>query len=462
MMRYPVLGMLLVLLSVEIASAYEAVVNEARSALADGRPAIALERLQAEELTHSGEPTFDYWLGVAALRAGEPTYALVALDRVLYQRPNHAGARLERVAALLQLDQRNAAARELERLRGLSPPEEAQAAMARYQAVIDRRRNREDAPDHQVRIGADFGYDSNPQRFPNEIAVDPLRPGIREEIEQLADQGLISDSGAQAYEPRVFAAESSAYQRVQARYRGGFPYNDDTRLLLSGIAQSQRYVEKAARDFDLTLGQLQLGLERQLAPERQLTVTATTLRAWQGPGLDNLLTRWGGEVSLRHPFGVDDTLTWRLGGNINRFEAGDNDYDTARLGVRWSRSQGDWRTRLGLRVGREWASADRDGGDEDNLRLTAGVDYRATARQTLRLRLEQRLTLSDDRGYALYNEFTPLRRQDQVTGVRATWLYALNREWLVNIGADFERRRSNIDFFDTRREQLELGLQYRF
>lgn len=461
-MRYPVLGMLLFVLFVEMASAYETAVREAQSELAEGEASAALERLQAEELEHSGEPTFDYWLGVAALRAGQPTYALLALDRVLYQQPNHAGARLERVAALLQLDQRDAAARELERLRDLSPPEEAEAAMARYQAAIDRRQRRETQPTHDARLGLDFGYDGNPQRYANEVALDPLDPELRQTVNELANTGLIGEDALSEYEKQVFDPKGSAYRRLRARYQGIFPHDEQTRFRLTGVAQSQQYVTSAAEDYDLTIGQVQAGLERDLAPERVLTLSTTAMRAWQGRGLDNLLSRWGGEATLRHPIGLDDTLTWRLGGSVSRFERQRDDYDAARFGIGWRAQRGDWRTRLGIQIRREWALEDRDGGNLDILRLRAGVDYTLSTRQTLRFSLHQRLGHYDERGFGVYNDYNPIRRRDRTTRAGLTWLYALSRDWLVNVGVQFERRRSNMRFFDTRREQAEIGLRYRF
>ena len=58
-------------------------------------PRAALQALQAEQETRAGDPDYDYLLGVAALEAGELQLALDALERVVLNRPDYAGAWLD-------------------------------------------------------------------------------------------------------------------------------------------------------------------------------------------------------------------------------------------------------------------------------------------------------------------------------------------------------------------------------
>ena len=90
--------LLFILLSVAMSHttwAYQAELGNAKNLLAQGENQSAYSQLRVTELEHSGEPEFDYWLGVSALRAGEPSHALMALDRAILRQPNHAGARME-------------------------------------------------------------------------------------------------------------------------------------------------------------------------------------------------------------------------------------------------------------------------------------------------------------------------------------------------------------------------------
>ena len=102
------------------------------------------------------------------------------------------------------------------------------------------------------------------------------------------------------------------------------------------MGQSQRYIDKAAEDFDLSLAQAQFGVEQDLAAERVLTLNATALHGWRGRNFDTLLTRWGANAELRYPVGLDDQLTWRFGAESNLFESGENDYNAANFGLQWS------------------------------------------------------------------------------------------------------------------------------
>ncbi|NYS60467.1 hypothetical protein [Vreelandella salicampi] len=453
------------LLSATLASSawgYQAELESAQQALAQDDNQAAYEQLQALEIEHSGAPEFDYWLGVAALRAGEPSHALIALDRAILRQPNHAGARMERVAALLHLDQRRAAEREIEQLQALSPPPEAQEAIARFQAVIEQRRQAESSPQHQARLGVDLGYDSNPQRFPDEIAIDPLQPDLRQVFDELIEMGLEPNGDPSQFDERVFSSDASTYQRLQGSYQGVFPIDEQSRWRISTTGQAQRYTEEAAQDYDLTLAQAQVGYQRDLEAQRVLTLRGSALQGWSGQQQSRLLTRWGTAADLRQPIGLDSELTWQLGAQHNRFSASNNDYNAGRIGVQWNTNHSDFRTRLSAQLEHEWADESRDGGDLIQVRLGAGLDYPINDQHLIRADLNHRVRTYQNDGFALYNDFAPTERRDRIWQARLAWLYQLNSDWLVEASADAERRLSSIEFFDTQRFQTQLGLRYLF
>ena len=59
------------------------------------QPAPSYEELAAETDVRAGDPAFDYALGLAAIDAGRPAEAIVALQRVLAVQPDNAPARAE-------------------------------------------------------------------------------------------------------------------------------------------------------------------------------------------------------------------------------------------------------------------------------------------------------------------------------------------------------------------------------
>ncbi|MBD3898142.1 tetratricopeptide repeat protein [Halomonas sp. ML-15] len=197
--------------------AYQAPLTEARQQLEADAPDAAYEQLSQLDHQHAGTPEFDYWLGVAALRAGHPSEALLALERVIRAEPQHAAARMERAGAYLRLGQIDAAERELEILGTLDPPARARQAMRRYQHAIDEQRQRDSGPRHQARLMIETGYDSNAQRFPSRFLIDPNQL-IPEALRPLVDE-------ADSIE---LVQRSSHFQRLAGHYRGSQPLSDDS------------------------------------------------------------------------------------------------------------------------------------------------------------------------------------------------------------------------------------------
>ena len=81
------------------ADALADVIEAAQSALQQGDAERAYTLLAEQEANYAGNVDYDYWFGLSAVRAGKPARATFALERVLSEQPNHAGARLELATA---------------------------------------------------------------------------------------------------------------------------------------------------------------------------------------------------------------------------------------------------------------------------------------------------------------------------------------------------------------------------
>ena len=77
------------------AAADPATVERARAALAAGNAMQAYDELAPLQDRMSGQPEYDYLLGVAALDSGRNDEAIIAFERVLALIPNHAGAQMD-------------------------------------------------------------------------------------------------------------------------------------------------------------------------------------------------------------------------------------------------------------------------------------------------------------------------------------------------------------------------------
>src|SRR5512147_2391630 len=70
-------------------------IERAKTALAAGNARQAYAELAPLQDQMSGQPEFDYLLGVAALDSGRIDEAIIAFERVLALIPNHAGAQMD-------------------------------------------------------------------------------------------------------------------------------------------------------------------------------------------------------------------------------------------------------------------------------------------------------------------------------------------------------------------------------
>jgi tetratricopeptide (TPR) repeat protein len=107
-----------------IATPLGELLGQARRRLDAGQPEAAYRLLEPRTALYAGSVDFDYLLGLAALDAGRPGEAVLALERVLAAEPGHRPARAEIGRAYLQLRELESARRELETVaRSELPPQ---------------------------------------------------------------------------------------------------------------------------------------------------------------------------------------------------------------------------------------------------------------------------------------------------------------------------------------------------
>ena len=107
--------------------------------LRNGRAREAYALLAEVEDEAMGETEFDYLLGAAAVDAGRPDRATLALERVLARDPGYAGAHIEMARAQLVLGSYADAARELDTAAAINPPEYSLDRIRKTRAEIVRR-----------------------------------------------------------------------------------------------------------------------------------------------------------------------------------------------------------------------------------------------------------------------------------------------------------------------------------
>ncbi|MBS0308256.1 MAG: DUF560 domain-containing protein [Proteobacteria bacterium] len=95
------------------------------------------------ESTRAGDAEYDYLLGIAALDSGKPTEAMFALERVLFNNPDNAPARLEFARAHLMAGDSRTARKEFEAVKKQRPPEQVKQTIQKYLGAIDLKESEE-------------------------------------------------------------------------------------------------------------------------------------------------------------------------------------------------------------------------------------------------------------------------------------------------------------------------------
>ena len=142
--------------------------TEARAAMADalraaseGRQQAAYDGLLAQVGNLGGDPDFDYAFGLAALETGNYSQAALALQRVVFVRPQFAGARLDLARAHLALGDIAAARKELDAVDAAEPSPRVAAVVAVLREQIDNALVADSGLGLSLRVSLLAGYDSN-------------------------------------------------------------------------------------------------------------------------------------------------------------------------------------------------------------------------------------------------------------------------------------------------------------
>lgn len=134
--------------------------EEARRLVDSDRADAAFRMLDARVADYAGDTEFDYLLGLAALDSGRPGQAVMALERVLMNRPDFLPARAEIARAYFVIRERENARREFETVAAQRIPDEARRVIGQY---LDAIRRIDDAARPRLTgvVELETGYDSN-------------------------------------------------------------------------------------------------------------------------------------------------------------------------------------------------------------------------------------------------------------------------------------------------------------
>ncbi len=284
----------------------KALLASAKQLVLSNRYDDAFKLLQPHELQLAGNSDYDYLYGTAAVDSGRADLAIFALERVLAEKPNFAGARLELARAYFDIGDNETARYHFDYLQGQNPPANVQAAITSYLRAIDRVAGAY-RPIHLPHFAAGFGYDTN--------------ANASTDVEQFL--GFILDgNNVETDSSYYFARLGDYYSR---------PLSPELKLVLTGAVGQRNYPD--ASFVNSTDVNANAGLEWNFGDTK---ITPSLGAAFNWLDGDGNLDRYTFDVAASHSL-TDD---WKLLGGVTaaawRFtddlEIRDTDVYNARAG----------------------------------------------------------------------------------------------------------------------------------
>lgn len=402
-------------------------VEQARERLQAGQAEQAYELLAAAEADYAGNVEFDYWLGLAAVRAGEFGHAVFALERVLASSPDHAGARLELATAYVALDQNREAARQLDHLRTLDPPPGAAERIEQLAIEVRRRNRRASRQDKLFYVALEAGHDNNVGTYPDDFSI---LPGLLPPVDAIDSAFL----GARLGGTRNFRLAPDQ----QLGVTGQLYHRDHTP---GSVGQDN------AEPFDHDFGLLRLSWMKDVDGRQELEA-----------GLEASRFRLDGDeyYSLLGLYGLwryrgTNSLTYDVDFRARdiAFEAGVNDYRyySFQPGIEYQFTP-RWRVDANLAFELESANKDRLGGDAQILGLRAKSRYALDSRNMVEASVEYERA-QYQQPFAVGTAFNPQPedRDDDRIGVTFGWAWFPHELWRTRLEARYREQESSLDLY---------------
>ena len=445
----PIRGFLLVAilvmcgLGVGLAKAAEPIsrlLSEGQKSLAAGKPREALDLLLPAEIDYAGTPEYDYLLGIAAVRAGEPSIGLLVLDRLLMVEPQHAGGRLERAIALLQLGQVESADKEFAALEAMNPPDKAAKMIKQYRDHIALRKRQKSDPSYTFILGSGLGYDSNVNSAPVDYVLEIFG-------------GL--------FQTRISEQDSGFYD-VKAQYMGDYPLDAKNSIQLTAALQNRFYHKTAVEGYNLSVFQASGNWRYKPTLDLSVNTGLDVARVFTGKPLETLFDQFGVRSGVVRPIFNESLLSLSGMARASRYiDHSDSDFNM--LGTELSLvtpMNTHWSLRFSANLEREFADGDRDGGDAWRTRLQMTSEYRLNNKQKLLLNLTYQRLNYEAEGFEFYNQLVAVSRTDHSLQAGATFVWLPSRNWLVSTEARYRDQSSSIDFFELDQLTANVNVSY--
>lgn len=417
-------------------------IARAQQSAAAGDVTSAFTELQSLENDYAGDPEFDYWYGVIALRAGEESEAIVALQRVIAVNPKHAGAHMELVGAHLRQNNVERAQHHLAIAKSLNPPERAATMIQRYEEAIAERQQRARDGVSLVVLGTDVGYDTNYVNYPDTFDL---------------FQGTFLEGIA------ILEADETAFATLRGSYFRQKPVNESEYFEVTASGQARVNQADEAGAFNTNIVQIAALYGERVNDRQQFKYGVEASKIWLDE--QSFRSHIGLQISYEHQMNDQDLVraTTRL--RDFHFKNNRNDYRSGMGEAEWIHKfskvlTGRFRGAAELeRVKNEPA---RPGGDATRYYASADFDYQWDDRNKVSVGLIYGRLRYHDPGFAIFNRGQEDIRSDDLVSLRSEWQHSLTRNWQLALSAQYRDQRSSVDFFDLDQSLVQWTVTYAY
>jgi tetratricopeptide (TPR) repeat protein len=414
-------------------------VEQANQLIGEGKYIEAFELLEPLEFDMSGDETFDLLFGFTALEAGHISLATLALERVLAVNLDNNTARFHLARAYFVLNDFDGARREFEMLLSMNPTAGIRETVGQYLDAISARKPTS-ATVITGFVAAGIGSDSN---VTGGTSKNPIFLPFLTDFYDFPETGLeqrddYGDLGGGIDLVHRFDENSSVYLGGNLNSRG-YRDRDDLNYLFVGLRSGYQ------RNFGNQVVRAGINLSNLERDQEDYQDSGT------------LELEWRNTIAQRAQLGVV------LSQNSNRFqqaEAEDSDYDDRNISISYLRVLGEKGDKLAsaqIGFGQEVAKNDRDDGDMDYVEMSLTGQIQFTDLHSAFLLLSYR-----DMEYDSANSLYLKKRNESQTAVVGGLVFGINTTVSVRLSAIISQTRSNLELYDTDREDVTLTLRKDF
>ena len=413
----------------------KAVMSEARQILRNGQPIAAYDMLMEREFEGSGDVDFDYLLGIAAIDAGKPDKATLALERVLAVKPDFAGARIDMGRAYMLLGNMLQAKDEFDAILKLNPPQTVRRQIEGFVAEIDNGKQVSKTTWGGF-FGISLGRDSNVNGAPRDA----------EQFIPIVGSVLLDPDSVET--PSAYAGLSG---RIQVNHR----MNENVAWYAGMDMDLQRNFQAA--QFDRSAADLRAGSIFTLNNhELELSVVVGKTYLEQR----NFRNLVGGAVQWRFNVNEDNQIQGVAQFNHLSYPqraASVFDTDQTIVGFSWLRLFGENKQALGFVGAYKGTETDSNGnpsGVKDFYGVRAGGQWGFGARWALYSTLA--FAQADYDGFDISHQKT---RDDKHFDWSLGVNYLLWENWSLRPQINLTRHDSNIGLYDFNRREISVTLR---